>query len=263
MLKKILSPILALSLVTSMFPAFAVSSDSISSEPVATVSDAIGNNMSFSIENAASGEYVLKYYENSILKSIYQMDGSRYVDAVSANGEQYVIDTEQFIYQTASNTISPRSVQQPLCEISYKYSSSLSETSTGQVDYISTTNRGTYYVNAYKGSIYSDLVSVVANLVIGAFVSTLIPPSAPVIAASVIGSMLTSVGATVENNIITKAFNKPFDCITTKYSYATSLAGKKHISSGSLNEAGRTELVMYNGIAESDTFYTGYTPTTI
>ena len=165
-------------------PAFAVDSAISTIADVATMEDADGNELKFELLYTGDNNYTMNYYVNSILKTTYSFTkGSNQIFATQIGGtsriaNNYTLNVDDYIQTTSSPAtvstgISPLAITwKSLGTISYRTCAELGAAPTLTLQYnIADIYLETHTLVTKEGQMIADLVTLVASVLIGAFVA--------------------------------------------------------------------------------------------
>lgn len=117
---------------------------------------------------------------------------------------------------------------------------------------------GTYVVDTYSSTIYSDVVATITSTLISYFIAI---PAPAIVAAAILAAMIGYTGSEIINGIISVSFRETYDCVTTTYTIRAQVMGPGMGETDKIDYTGGTEQwVRYRDSPESDIFYNGWTP---
>lgn len=271
--KKIVSAALALTMTLSLVtPAMAVTpKDTPQNEAaMATVIDETGNELSFQMIDNNDGTYTMEYYYNGELDTTYTISTeSSYIQAKTTDGEEYSINTEEYIQSDDSQqpmlTASAASNPVHFCTIYYNANSAFSTQSAASVEMTYTAKNVTKKFVTQANTRYADAVATVSSYIIGAGLALFVVSggsAVAVAAGAVVTAMIANAGAQLVGGVIKDALSDSFVCSEVTYSYPITLVTEKFTKTGTLSQAGISDYIYYDN-GEVAQAYDGFTPTTI
>lgn len=201
--------------------------------------DDAGNVMSFELLNNSEGGYTLNYYLNNVLTTSYKMtDTSPNIKATTmenATEKEYTLQVENPVMMRGPVLMGPDRWGHA-GYIKYGYSNTFACEPWGIVSYKDTDSYvGTYTVNTYENSSYSDWVAVITSVLIGAGMGLLAPAS---LAAGILAGMIGYYGSEVINDVISIPFIEEYECSSVTYTMRAQVIG---------TGMGDTDVVDYEG----------------
>jgi len=226
-MKKILSTLLvfAILLITLSPTAQAASYPMNNIVDSYTRSDYSGNEMDFELVRNGEGSYSLNYYYNRVLTTIYDICNTNttvIAHAVTGNVRQYTLDASAVQIQRFPAEKGPVRWQHA-GYIRYRYSERFDCDPIAVVSWKDTDAfSGTYVVNTYQNSVYSDWVAVITSVLIGAGMSLLAPAT---LAAGILAGMIGYYGSEVINGLISIPFIEEYECSYVTYTMRAEVIG--------------------------------------
>ena len=263
-MKKILSVFLTLTmLVTVMLPA-AAAVDISDRQNIDTFEelDAAGNSMRFELVYDSDGEYTLNYYFNGILTTVYEITEESPVIAATTMTEQgkrtYTLNN--IAYTTVKNA--------PLRGpdrwghagyIQYGYTSRYDCEPYAVVSWKDTDSYvGTYTINTYENSSYSDAVANVVSILIAAGLGVV--GNVTTMAAGILTGLIGYFGGQVVDDTISVLFDEEIECSSVTYTMRAQVMGPGVNDTDVVDYEGGIEYwLKYEG-APSEYRYEGWTP---
>lgn len=262
-MKKLLSIILiAVILLSTMAPtaqAASLPANKIVDTFVKT--DISGNEMNFDLVKNPDGDYTLNYYLNGVLTTTYDISAvSTTVVAhnVTGNTKNYTLDASALSVQQIPAVRGPDRWQHA-GYIQYRYSERFDCDPIAVVLWKDTDAfSGTYVVNTYQNSVYSDWVAVITSVLIGAGMSLLAPAT---LAAGILAGMIGYYGSEVINGLISIPFIEEYECSYVTYTMRAEVIGAG-MNTSSVDYEGGVEYRLNYVDAPAEYHCDGWTPRT-
>lgn len=269
-MKKFMSLLLCMVMFfTSMAPAVkatGVSSDKIVNTILADSFEQIddaGNVMRFELISNTDGEYTLNFYLNNTLSTTYEMEKNSTVitatDKTGAINRCYTLEANEYAVATTTDTRGPDRWGHA-GYIQYGYSSYYDCNPIGIVSYKDTDSyHGTYQVNTYENSSYSDWVAVVTSVLIAALVGVTGPAT---IAAGIVAGLIGYYSGEVINDVISIAFIEEYFCSSVTYTMRAEVIGSTITNARVVDYEGGVEYWVRYADAPKEYYNVGWTPMT-
>lgn len=263
-MKKILSFMLVIAFVFSTMTPMAHAA---SLTPDSTVDsfeqrDGAGNKLEFELVEGPNGEYTLYYYENNVLTKTYGMSSGNstitVTDETEATNQQYTLHSNPATVVEGPTTWA-KDRWYHAGYFNYGYSETFECNPTAVVSWKDTDSySGTYYVDVYQNSVYSDWVAVVTSTLISFGLAAFAPAT---LAAAILSTMIGNCGAQIINDIISIPFIEEYECSSVTYTMRAEVIGPG-MDTDVVDYEGGVEYWVKYADAPDEHYQTGWTPTT-
>lgn len=228
------------------------------------MSDAADNDMRFELVENSQGNYTLHYYMNDELVTSYDMSVG--CETITARSNK----TRSTYTLEAAEPVEVAALQnQPIARvpdrwahvgyIKYQYSSKYDCEPWAVISCKDTDSYvGSYVVDTYQNSCYSDWVATITSTIITFCVAMYAPAT---IAAEILSAMIGLVGADVINDFISIPFRDEYNCSSVTYTMRAQVMGPGVDDTDKVDYEGGVEYwITYDDAPDFDRVYEGWTP---
>lgn len=219
--------------------------------------DDAGNLLKFVLIHESGERYTLNYYCNGVLATTYDIGGST-VTAMNKAGETYTLQADQRISSRTYNETRGADRWGHAGYIQYGYSSVFDCEPLAIVSYKDTdSDYGTYYVDTYQNSSYSDWVAVVTSILIATFVGVHVTAT---IAAGIVSGLIGYYGGEVINDVISVFFIEEYTCSSVTYTMRAEVIGEGMTNNEVVDYEGGVDNWVKYADAPDEYYSVGWTP---
>lgn len=264
-MKKVLAMFLCVVMVfTTMFtPVSAVGISSVENIVDShELQDDAGNHLKFVLVHESGDRYTLNYYFNGVLTTTYEMGRmSSNITATNQAGETYSLQKSQMITSETLNETRGADRWGHAGYIQYGYSADFDCEPVAIVSYKDTDSfSGTYYVDTYQNSSFSDQVALVSSVLIAAFVGVTV--SVTNIATGIVTGMIGYYGGEFINDVISVFFIEEYICSSVTYTMRAEVIGAGMTNNEVVDYEGGVENWVKYIDAPDEYYNVGWTPST-
>lgn len=267
-MKKILAMFLCVVMAfTTMVPTVSAAGISRVDELNAKIADSFemkddaGNLLKFVLIQESGERYTLNYYCNGVLTKTYEMGSSREdVTATNKAGKTYKLQPSKTIDSATLSETRGADRWGHAGYIQYGYSADFDCEPLAIVSYKDTdSDVGTYYVDTYQNSSFSDQVAIVTSILISAFTGVKVNST---IASGIVTGLIGLFGGEVINDTISVAFREEYTCSSVTYTMRAEVIGAGMTNNMVVDYEGGVENWVKYADAPDEHYDVGWTPRT-